>query len=397
MTYREYSVSQVDKEPLLAFLLDALRLSGCVPIHVPTAARAPYRLTFEAPNGERMGIVAYMFLANSKTTRNRPPDEHRFQIKYGSDLSGYHDIWQDPFGLYTTLFFGVNPERGFLVAADPVLNSPTRFSVSKEFKEHHAQSTLSSGWHTWERAHRPEGQSGGPGSDVTEILLGLRPENFLRYVLFEREALGEEQGHRELLAEQFAERRSLGMSASDERNLPIVSREHIHLLEREFELPTAEILDLIDRVPRLKMAVRGWVAEQHLIHQLQGLPDVARCERIEGDGQPDVYFQFKRSKPLRIECKNVLRKSAPDGIPRLDFMRSRESKTDPCGRYYSSREFDVVAACLHAQTQAWTFRARQTVGMTPHPKCPSKLSQKVIVGADWSDDLLAVLRAASAA
>jgi hypothetical protein len=395
VSYQEYGVSKADKAPLLEFLVHALRESGCTPIHVPEADRAPFRLTFETPSGERMGIIAYMFLANFKETKNRPSDEHRFQIKYGGDLSGFHEIWQDPFGLYTTLLFGVNLDQGIIVAADPVLNNPTRFSVSKEFKENDVVETLRSGWHTWERPHRPQGATDS-SSDVTEILLGLRPEHFLRFVLFERETLGEEQGHRELLAEQFGSGTAVLMSGSESSGLPILSIDHIHLLEREFELPSAEILDLIDKVPRLKMAVRGWVAEQHLIHQLSELPRVARCERIDGDGQPDVLFQFNTGRPLRIECKNVLRKRSPDGIPRLDFMRSRESKTDPCGRFYSAKEFDVVAACLHAQTQAWAFRARETAGMSPHPRCPDKLSQKVVVGDDWSADILAVLRRAAA-
>jgi hypothetical protein len=390
---QEYGVSKADKAPLLDFLLHALRESGCTPIHVPNADRAPFRLTFETPSGERVGIIAYMFLANSRPTKNRPDDEHRFQIKYGSDLSGYHEIWQDPFGLYTTLLFGINPERGIIVAADPVLNNPTRFSVSKEFKENDVLETVRTGWHTWERSHRPQG-SKDASSDVTEVLLGLSPKNFLRFVLFEREALGEEQGNRELLAEQFGSDTAVLTTGSGTSGLPILASDHIHLLEREFELPSDEILDLIDKVPRLKMAVRGWVAEQHLIHQLSELPDVARCQRIEGDGQPDVLFQFTNRRPLRIECKNVLRKRTPDGIPRLDFMRSRESKTDPCGRFYSPQEFDVVAACLHPQTQAWAFRARATDGMAPHPRCPDKLSQKVIVGDDWSEDMLAVLRQA---
>jgi len=57
-----------------------------------------------------MGIVAYAFLANSKPTKNRPPDEHRFQLKYGSKDDRLHELWQDPFGLYTTLLVGINPE-----------------------------------------------------------------------------------------------------------------------------------------------------------------------------------------------------------------------------------------------------------------------------------------------
>jgi hypothetical protein len=56
--------------------------------------------------GERMGVVAYAFLANSRLTKNRPADEHRFQIKYGPDDK--REPWQDPFRLYTTLLAGLD-------------------------------------------------------------------------------------------------------------------------------------------------------------------------------------------------------------------------------------------------------------------------------------------------
>src|SRR5688572_33441102 len=119
-------------------MVDALEKQGCRMIFVPPANVAPFRLTFETPQGERMGAVAYAFLANNKKIKNRPPDEHRFQIKYGGELSGHHDIWQDPYGLYVTLLVGINPQMGFFVAADPVIRNPTRFSVSVEFKDKEA-------------------------------------------------------------------------------------------------------------------------------------------------------------------------------------------------------------------------------------------------------------------
>ena len=37
-------------------------------------------------------------------------------------------------------------------------------------------------------------------------------------------------------------------------------------------------------------------------------------------------------------------------------MRTRASKADPCSRFYSPNDFDVVAACLHAVSERWEFR-----------------------------------------
>lgn len=134
MNYRRYRVNAKDRAPLLAFMQQALERCGCTLLKCSPPTEAPFRLSFEAPDGERMGIIAYAFLANSRQTRNRPTDEHRFQLKYGSKDATLHEIWQDPFQLYTTILVGINPEEGFFVGIDPVLHNPTRSFISIEFK-----------------------------------------------------------------------------------------------------------------------------------------------------------------------------------------------------------------------------------------------------------------------
>lgn len=191
---RSYRVSAKDRAPLINWMRSALERSGCKVITASPPNKAPFRISFRLPSGERMGIVAYAFLANSKITRNRPKDEHRFQLKYGSKEHGEtHELWQDPFGLYTTLLVGVNLEEGFFVAADPVLHSPTKFFISLEFKDHHVENIKQRGWFAWERPRS--------GEDPIEVLVGGTADSFGRLVLLEREALGEDQGHRQLLAE----------------------------------------------------------------------------------------------------------------------------------------------------------------------------------------------------
>lgn len=70
------------------------------------------------PSGERMGI-AYAFRATFTPTRKRPVDEHSFQVKYGSREGRFHSIWTDPYGLYTTLVCGINPEQAQNCASCP--------------------------------------------------------------------------------------------------------------------------------------------------------------------------------------------------------------------------------------------------------------------------------------
>lgn len=74
MSYRRYGVGRQKKEPLLRFILSSLEQCVCRVLKHSGAAEAPFRISFEAPDGERMGIVAYAFYANRRATKNRPTD-----------------------------------------------------------------------------------------------------------------------------------------------------------------------------------------------------------------------------------------------------------------------------------------------------------------------------------
>lgn len=387
--YREYTVQAASKRPVLDFMLDALRASGCRVLSSSPPNRTPFRITFETPTGERVGIIAYAFFANREATKNRPTDEHRFQLKYGSKhADNEHSLWQDPDGLYTTLLLGVEPERDIFVAADPVLHSPTKFFISIEFKDEHVDTILRDGWASWERVHR-----GSAVNKPTEILVGGTPESFLRYVMFEREAVGEDQGHRQLLAERHKTIDATLPAEQSPGELVVPNR--LHALVQEFELSESEVLDLIVSARRLKMAVRGWVAEEHLRRQLSAVPGVAECRRLDDEGGPDISLRYRSSMPLTVECKNVLRTPLVDGTIRLDFQRTRSSKGDPCSRYYRSDEFDLVAACLHSITEQWEFRLTTTRALDPHNKCEGRLDHRVRIDQRWSKDVAAVLAEAA--
>lgn len=381
-----YRVQSRDRKPLLDFMLRALRDEGCRIIHEPSADEAPFRITFETPTGERMGIVAYAFLANSKPTKNRPDDEHRFQIKYGSKDGKLHDLWQDPYGLYVTLLLGINPDLGVFVAADPVMHSPTKFFISLEFKQAEVDEILTKSWHSWERERRHAEASREP----VEVLVGGTARAFLRYIRFEREAVGEDQGHRQLLAEKAPP--VLAVTAGVTPGV-MPSQSRIHQLSAEFELSESEVLDLIAGARRLKMAVRGWVAEAHLVRHLQRVAGVTECRRIDDEGAPDVVLRYLNSREITVECKNVLRTTTADGTPRLDFQRTRASKADPCSRYYSAEDFDVVAACLHAVTERWEYRLACSATLDAHTRCPGKLSHLVRLDERWTTSVEAVLEA----
>jgi hypothetical protein len=274
-----------------------------------------------------------------------------------------------------------------------VLHSPTRFFISIEFKRHHVEAIQETGWHSWERERERERKRKAGDDKPVEVLVGGAASSFLRYIRFEREALGEDQGHRQLLAEKLsalASQRLVQPASSAGMLLPPPQR--LHALAQEFEMDESEVLDLISEARRLKMAVRGWVAEKHLVLKLRQVPGITDCERVDEEGSPDVRLRFEGSRWITVECKNVLRQTAAGNVPRLDFQRTRASKKDPCSRYYSPKDFDVVAACLHAVTEKWEFRYTLPDWLAPHARCPGKLANNVRLGEVWKEDIRAVLR-----
>jgi hypothetical protein len=66
---RTYGVSKAARQPLLDFMLRALREQECRIIYCSEARTAPFVVTFELSTGERMGIVAYAFWPHAPPPR----------------------------------------------------------------------------------------------------------------------------------------------------------------------------------------------------------------------------------------------------------------------------------------------------------------------------------------
>lgn len=195
-----YSVSRAKKAPLVKFILDALTRCGCRVLHEPDPGVAPYRFTFLTPDGERLGIMVYAFFANSKATRNRPDDEHRFQVKYSSKTDGLHELWQDPHLLYTTLFCGIDPNRGIFFSLDPIRNDWPNLPPTIEYDQSLGTEILNAEWMAWEYE---------PKDAPIEVVIGGAAKNFFRLIRFEQEALREDPGVRHLLADRIAQKISV--------------------------------------------------------------------------------------------------------------------------------------------------------------------------------------------
>lgn len=385
LEWKTYSVSRAAKEPLLAFVVDGLRSRGCHVLFKSDAGKAPFYIVIESPGGERHGLLVYAFLANSKTTRNRPDDEHRFQIKYGGNLKGVLDVAVDPHELITTIFLGVDLERGIFVAADPLMNTPAPMSRSVEFKRSNVAQILDEGWAAWERPRRPARAKSRPAYELdddlrTEVLVGGRKDRLLDLVLLERIARGLDPGERHLIADKLRVVEAVGAAKAAQ-----------HALLEELEVAPEALFDLINGASRLKMAVRGWVAEAHLEDQLRDLPGVSDCHRLEGEGKPDISLRWRGSAPILIECKNTLRQTLKDGTAKVDFQRTRASKGDECSRYYARDEFSVLAACLHAVKDAWIFNFALTAELPPHKTCEGRINNNIRITEPIFSDHPAVI------
>jgi Methylase-associated X1 len=336
--------------------------------------------------GEQLGLVCYAFTANKYRQLGRPADEHRFQIKYGSEFHRYHTLYFDRTGRKTTLMFGVHLEMDLFVAVDPRMHSPTWFSSSVEFKTGDLEEAARTGWHGWERERSDARRKQARPEEtlLTESVVAFRPEQFARYVEFERLASGLDCGERLVLSDRIER----ALAAGDVDRAVVVEP---HALELQLGIPAAEILNVITSQFRLAAAVRGGVAEYHLERYLRGLPDVRKVHHIIEDGKPDFEIEYRRELFL-IECKNVLRHLYAKR-PKVDFQKTRAAKGDPCSRYYKPTQFDVLAACLHPVTQTWEFRFAPTSGLSPHLTCPGRLSPNVPVAETWPSDLRVLLDA----
>ncbi|MDP1753823.1 MAG: hypothetical protein Q8L22_30610 [Reyranella sp.] len=394
---RTYSVMSKARQPLIDFMTGALMSSGCKIIHTSLPETAPFIVAFETSTGERMGIVAYAFLATRTPTKNRPADERSFQIKYGSKESyqqdNAHELWQDPLGMFTTLLIGIDPESGFCVSADPIVHSPTKFFIRLEFKDEHADAIAAHGWFAWERAKRITPLN----APRVETLVGTTRERFLDLVRFERAARGLDPGNRLILAENHAHSLPIGRIITAQPDDKIIELAKTHPLAKYFGLSADEILDLIAGASRLRMAVRGWVAEEHLRATLASVPGVTHCERLDEEGSPDLKVSFRSGPLLTIECKNVARDVDKHGNPKIDFQRTRAAKGNPCSRYYRPTDFDVVAGCLHAVTNSWDFRYVLPSVLAPHKTCEGRIASNVRVDNHWLVDAQEMFRIAYAA
>ena len=357
------------------FLLAAVEAAGARVLYASPSTRAPVFLGVEVGGEERIGLLCYPFRATRNVIRNRPSDEHRLQVRYGSELSweGDHPLGFDIAGVDTTLVVGVHGEAGIIVGLDPLLYDPLPMGISIEFKDAQVDATIATGWHAWERVNRPGLRRDEARSrSGIETLVAFTPDRLIAYARFEREATS--------LGLDPVLRMRAALTAVGTERAPNAR----HLLEETFHLTSQEILEIITHRKRLKVAVRGGVAEHHLVKTLEDDPVVGDVEQVDTDGPPDVAVTLRDGRRVRVECKNGSPGFYKSGEGRVEVQKTRASKGDPASRYYEPSQFDVLAVCLWPETGPPRFVFRATRDLARHSEFPDRLGVMHRIDDSWA-------------
>ena len=373
------------RKDLHEFLLRAVEASGGRVIYASGADRAPVYLGVQLDSDERLGLLVYPFRITRNTITNRPSDEVRGQLRYGSEDSWKreHPIGRDIAGVDVTMILGIDLADEVLMGLDANLWDPLPMGISFYAKEPDIEQAKQTGWHVWEKVNRGGTKRSEPRSPTQlETVVAFAPDRLIDYARLERRAssLRLDPPLRFAAATALAERESL-----DE--LP-----RRHVLEEQFALDSEQILDIISGRNRLSVAVRGGVAEHHLERHLHDHPDVEHLERLDVDAMHDFDIVLTSGERLRIECKNASPKTTASGEFRVEVQKTRASKGDPASRFYPVDAFDVVAACLFSPTGRWEFRFGSTTQMRRHKDFPDRLAAVQTITEQWAsniDDLAA--------
>ena len=370
-------------------LIAAVASSGGRLLYASAADRAPVYLGIESPSGERVGVLVYPFTANQVVTEGRPADEHCLQVRYGGETSWTeydHPVGRDVANVDTTLVLGVHTDVDLFVGLDPNLYDPFPMGISIEFKQSQVDAALQSpnGWQVFERDNIGGVRRGTPRArDGLETIVLFKPDRLLDYVRLERTAsdLGLDPALR-FIAAVDAEAPSTAQTRA------VAS---IHDLEAQFAMTSTEILEMIGQRNRLTVAVRGGVAEHHLMRVLEAEPGVVAVASLDNDGQHDFDVTIDDGQTVRVECKNCSPERYANGDIKVEVQKTRATQGNPAGRFYRPEQFDVLAACLYAPTGEWRFAYRATSLMARHPKHPDRLAPLHHVTSDWVDTLRGAL------
>jgi hypothetical protein len=378
------------RSDLHEFLVDAVEASGGRILYVSNPGRAPVYLGVQVDADERIGMLVYPFRITRNRIRNRPQDEVRGQLRYGSADSWKreHPIGRDIAGVDVTIILGIDLSAGVFLGLDANLWDPMPMGISFYAKTAEIEQAKESGWHVWEKVNKGGNKRNDPRSPTSlETVVAFTPDRLIDYARFERRATSLRLDPPLRYSAAYVDPWQHRIDQNEARDHP-----RIHVLEQQFALTSEQILDIIGGRNRLSVAVRGGVAEYHLEQQLTGAPGIASVQRLDIDAMHDFDVTLNDGTFLRVECKNASPKVSAAGRFKVEVQKTRASKGDPASRFYAADGFDVVAACLFSPTGRWEFRFGRTADMARHKDFPDRLAPIQPITDDWTDSLPAINR-----
>ncbi|MFB9320673.1 hypothetical protein [Cryptosporangium minutisporangium] len=374
-----YTVSGT-RADLHQFLIDAVEASGGRVLYASDPRRAPVYLGVQLDSDERIGMLVYPFRMTRNQIPNRPDDEVRGQLRYGSEESWKreHPVSRDIAGVDVTMIVGIDTVGGVLLGLDASLWDPLPMGISFYAKVAEIDRGHQTSWYVWEKINRGGTRRQEARSPTSlETVVAFTPSRFIDYARLERRAtsLGLDQALRFAAARAMADR-------------PLANEPGWrHVLEKQFDLSSQQILDIISGRNRLAVAVRGGVAEHHLEQQLHNHPAVEHVHRLDIDAMHDFDVMLKSGEQIRIECKNASPNATASGRYKVEVQKTRASKGDPASRFYPVEAFDVVATCLFSATGSWEFRFGRTSKMRRHQHFSDRLAPVQEITEEWTNDL----------
>ncbi len=365
------------------FLLQAVRASGGRILYTSDPGRAPVYLGVQLGSDERIGMLIYLFRITHNAIRNRPDDEVRGQLRYGSEESWKrkHPVGRDIAGVDVTMILGVDLAAGVILGLDANLWDPLPMGISFYTKTADIELTQETGWQVWEKNNRAGNKRTEARSPTNlETVVAFTPDRLIDYARLERRATS---------LHLDPPLRFAAATAMADRALPDETQSR-HVLEQQFALTSEQILDIIGGRNRLSVAVRGGVAEYHLEQQLTGAPGIASVQRLDVDAMHDFDVTLDDGTLLRVECKNASPKISADGRFKVEVQKTRASKGNPASRFYAVDGFDVVAACLFSPTGRWGFRFGRTADLARHKTYFDRLAPIQPITDDWVGSLPAI-------
>lgn len=369
-----------DRVELHSFLLKAIEASGGRVLYASDPRYAPVYLGIQLDSDERLGLLIYPFRITRNSIKNRPSDEIRGQLRYGSEESWKreHPVGRDIAGVDVTVIVGIDLEDEVLLGLDAHLWDPLPMGISFYAKVEHIEQAQEHGWYVWEKNNRGgKKRSEARSPTQLETVVAFTPKRLIDYARLERRSTSLRLDP----ALRFATASAMAAAPLTDQPAPR------HVLEEQFALTSDEILSIIGGRNRLAVAVRGGVAEHHLERILNEDPAVSHVERLDVDAMHDFNVTMVTGEKIRVECKNASPKKSARGEFRVEAQKTRSSKGDPASRFYPADAFDVVAACLFSATGEWIFRFGRTSGMKRNTQFPDRLAPIQTITDRWTTDL----------